>query len=330
MCDFDFEKIREKKIDQVIDNRKQARKNRALLSYKYDALKFRMNILQVLIIVISTMITFLEAIKQHYEFNETDFNAATISMSTLVAFTMAIYRFFRIEENKENVKQSLESHVFIINKLCKTIHAMENFQLTDSNEADWTQLCLNYDAETFDNYIAIKEKFDALFSFQDSIYYKRKYKRDFLELEFTNREIELVDQFKNSKHNDYVLRLKGWLYYLFCCMKRERVDYTTFMKKAEEGQLEMMSTEASTQTGKENGKKEGPEMKDMATSPTHPNDSRTSSGLKVPNAPPGSSKPTSRSESTEPKNAEPKNEKISRSRWSENSPINLLITNSSL
>lgn len=321
MCDFDFEKIREKKIDQVIDNRKQARKNRALLSYKYDALKFRMNILQVLIIVISTMITFLEAIKQHYEFNETDFNAATISMSTMVAFTMAIYRFFRIEENKENVKQSLESHVFIINKLCKTIHTMENFEFTDKNKADWTQICLNYDSETFDNYIAIKEKFEALFSFQDSIYYKRKYKRDFLELEFTNREIELVDKFKNSKHNDFILRLKGWLYYLFCCMKRERVDYTTFMKKAEEGTLEMMSADVGTQTG-DRGKKQGSEMKDMATSPTHPDDSLTGAGLK---APPGTSKPTSRSESVEPKN-----EKIPRSRWSEKSPIDVLITNSSV
>lgn len=336
MSDFDFEKIRRNKIDQVDGNRKQARKNRALLSYKYDTLKFRINILQVLIIIISTMITFLEAIKQHYEFNETDFNAATISMSTMVAFIMAIYRFFRYEENKENVKQSLESHVFIINKLCKTMHLMENFEFTNNNKADWTQICLNYDSETFDNYIAIKEKFDALFSFQDSIYYKRKYKRDFLELEFTNREIELVDKFKDSKHNDFVLRLKGWLYYLFCCMRRERVDYTTFMKKAEEGTLEMMSSDVGTQTGT-NGKKETPEMKDMATSPTHPNNSSketqstvpksTSSRLKVP---PGTSKPTSRSESAEPQNAQPQNEKIPRSRWSEKSPINELITNSSV
>ena len=349
MSDFDFEKIRRNKIDQVDDNRKQARKNRALLSYKYDALKYRINILQVLIIIISSMITFLEAIKQHYEFNETDFNAATISMSTMVAFIMAIYRFFRYEENKENVKQSLESHVFIINKLCKTRHLMQNFEYTDNNYADWIQICLNYDTETFDNYIAIKEKFDALFSFQDSIYYKRKYKRDFLELEFTNREIELVDKFKDSKHNDFVLRLKGWLYYLFCCMRRERVDYSTFMKKAEEGTLEMMSSDVGTQTG-ESGKKQGPEMKDMATSPTHPNPSTLSTGLKVPNAPQGASKPTSISESTEPQgadqqnagtqnagtqgadqqNAEPQNEKIPRSRWSEKSPIDVLITNSSV
>jgi len=248
----DFETRKNKKIDEIIDHTKNARKNRALLSYKYDSLKFRMNILQVLIIIISTMITFLEAIKTHYNFNETSFNVATITMSTIIAFIMAIYRFFRIEENKENIKQSLESHVFIINKLLKITHSMKNFYLKENedNLNEWNQLELSYDGEIFDNYIAIKEKFDALFTFQDSIYYKRKYKRDFLELEFTNKEIQIVDHFKEVKHNQFVLRLKGWMYYLLCCIKRERVDYTSFMRAAEEGKLRMMTKEISTQTTK--------------------------------------------------------------------------------
>ena len=245
----EFEEKRLSKIQEIKDHTFLAKRNRALLSYKYDTLKFRMNIIQVLIIIVSTMITFLEAIKTHYNFNETEFNVATISMSTIIAFTMAIYRFFRIEENKENIKQSLESHVFIINKLLKTIHSMENFKLTDANKDEWYQLQQTYDTETFDNFISIKEKFDTVFSFQDSIYYKRKYKRDFLELQFTNQEISLVQQeVDNVKHSEFVLRLKGCLYYLMCCYKRERVDYTTFMKKAEEGKLRKINQTSSTQT----------------------------------------------------------------------------------
>lgn len=270
----DFEERKKNKIDEIERYTKNARKNRALLSYKYDALKFRMNILQVLIIMISTMITFLEAIKTHYEFDETSFNVATITMSTIIAFIMAIYRFFRIEENKENIKQSLESHVFIINKLLKITHCMNNFRLTDSNMTEWQQLELSYDGEIFDNYIAIKEKFDALFSFQDSIYYKRKYKRDFLELEFTNREIQLVDHFKEVKHNEFVLRLKGWLYYLMCCVKRERVDYSSFMKKAEEGKLRKINKEISTQTEKNDESTQYP-------SPSPLPSKLTTSGIKI-------------------------------------------------
>ena len=251
---LEFEDIRRTKISEISHYRKQARKNRALLSYKYETLRMKMNIAQVLILVISTMITFLEAVATHYDFNPVSFNIATISMSTIVAFIMAIYRFFRVEENKENIKQSIESHVFIINKLHKIIHMMENFKLvnnTQTNEhnySEWLQLENNYDGEIFDNYISIKEKFDTLFSFQDSIYYKRKFKRDFLELEFTNKEIQLVDQYKEANHDEFIYRLKGCLYYILCCFKRERVNYSGFIKKAEKGELKHNTRTISTQT----------------------------------------------------------------------------------
>ena len=239
MDNFDINK--QSKLAEIDNYRKEARKNKALLCYKYDTLKFRMNLLQILIIVISTMITFLEAINAHYNFDPTAFNVCIITMSTTIAFIMAIYRFFRIEENKEDIKQSLENHTFIINRLHKIIHSMENFKLinngNDNNILEWNQLQLSYDGEIFDNYISIKEKFDSRFSFQDSIYYKHKYKHDLLTLEFSNREIQLVDEFKDTDHSAFILRLKGCLYYLLCCINRERIDYTTFIKKAEEGKL---------------------------------------------------------------------------------------------
>lgn len=249
MCDSSvFNKKRNDKVKEICKYCKQARKNRALLNYKYDTLKFRMNIIQVLIIILSTMITFLEAVSSHYDFNPITFNIATITMSTMIAFTMAIYRFFRIEENKENIKQSLENHVFIINKLHKIIHEMENFNFIchenndESNYPLWEKLENNFDGEIFDNYISIKEKFDTIFSFKDSIYYKQKYKRDFLELTFTNKEIDMVDKYKEVKHNEFISRINGCLYYLLCCSDRENVDYSSFMKKAENGELNKFSS----------------------------------------------------------------------------------------
>jgi hypothetical protein len=254
MCDLNtFNKKRDIKVMEICKYRKQARKNRALLNYKYDTLKLRMNVIQVLIIILSTMITFLEAVSSHYEFNPVVFNIATITMSTVIAFIMAIYRFFRIEENKENIKQSLENHVFIINKLHKIIHEMANFNYVcdENNETNyslWEKLENNFDGEIFDNYISIKEKFDTIFSFKDSIYYKQKYKRDFLELTFTNKEIELVDRYKEVKHNDFVLRLKGCMYYLFCCSEHESVNFNAFIKKAENGQLTKIPSSFRMQT----------------------------------------------------------------------------------
>ena len=153
---------------------------------------------------------------------------------------MAIYRFFRIEENKENIKQSLEEHVFIINKFRKIHHIISNFNLEDDakNLDEWKQIILTYDSEIFENYITIKEKFDVLFSFQDSIYYKSKYKRNLLELEFTDREIELVDVYKREKHEEFITRVTSWCKRLCCCLKREQIKYGDFIRKAEEGHFD--------------------------------------------------------------------------------------------
>lgn len=241
---------KENKLTEVKKYRKKASENRALLSYKYDVLKWRMNIIQVLVIVLSTMITFLEAIRTHYEFDERLFNIITISMSTMIAFTMAIYRFFRIEENKENIKQSLEEHVFIINKFRKISHIMSSFKLNsdDSNMNDWKQLELTYDSEIFENYIAIKERFDVLFSFQDSIYYKAKYKHDLLALEFTDNELKLVDKYKSTQHQVFIKRVNFWLRRILCCLKREQVKYADFIRQAEEGNLDGDCQDKTTQT----------------------------------------------------------------------------------
>ena len=233
----DWEQIKKNKLSEIKKYRKKASQNRALLSYKYDFLKLRMNIIQVVVIVLSTMITFLEALRSHYNFNESVFNVVTISMSTLIAFIMAIYRFFRIEENKENMKQSLEEHVFIINKFRKIFHIILNFNLTEdeSNLDEWKQIILTYDSEIFENYITIKEKFEVLFSFQDSIYYKAKYKRDLLALEFTDNEIEMIDSYKREEHEEFITRVTSWCKRLCCCLKREEINYGDFIQKAEEG-----------------------------------------------------------------------------------------------
>ena len=64
------------------------------------------------------------------------------------------------------------------------------------------------------------------------------------------KKIKLVDQYKDAKHNEFILRLKGCFYYIFCCINRERVNYNSFMRKAEEGTLKMMNSTVSTQTPK--------------------------------------------------------------------------------
>lgn len=217
---------------------RESAKNKAMLSFKHENMKLLINLIQVAIILLSTAITFLESIKTHYELSEVTFNVISICFSTSIALIMALYRFFKVEERKEAVKHALDNHALIINKFRKTYNAMEKMDIQQENFAEWDKMRSAYESEIFDSYISIRENFDTLFSFEDSIYYKNKYKKLLLKLSFINQEIKLVHKYKGVKHGTYTYYFGGWRRWLCCGFGRKRqVKFNQFVRDAEEGRL---------------------------------------------------------------------------------------------
>jgi hypothetical protein len=227
---MDLSVINKKYIDDINFHRKQCSKNKALLSFKYDDINLKTNVIQITIILLSTGITFIETIKSYYDLNSNFYNTIIIIFSTLIALIMAIFRFLKYDEKRENIKKAIEDHVFIINKFRKTFNQLENAKLKGNNNDDEMMKILNnYESEIFDNYISIRENFDTIFSFKESIYYKNKYKELFLELERTNGEIELINKFRNKIRNvDYIY--PSFLKRIFCC-KKKKLKYNAFLEK---------------------------------------------------------------------------------------------------
>ena len=217
---------------------RESAKNKAMLSFKHENMKLLINLIQVAIILLSTAITFLESIKTHYELSEVTFNIISICFSTSIALIMALYRFFKVEERKEAVKHALDNHALIINKFRKTYNAMEKMDIQQENFTEWDKMRSAYESEIFDSYISIRENFDTLFSFEDSIYYKNKYKKLLLKLSFINQEIKLVHKYKGVKHGTYTYYFGGWRRWLCCGFGRKRqVKFNQFVRDAEEGRL---------------------------------------------------------------------------------------------
>ena len=101
---FNLEKCLKKKqsliehLKHMIDYNK---KNKALLSFKYDHISSKINFVQVSVIVISTAITFIETIKSKYSFDEAAETLLPIIFSTYIALVLAVVRFFKLDEKKE-------------------------------------------------------------------------------------------------------------------------------------------------------------------------------------------------------------------------------------
>ena len=216
----------EKYINIIDFHRKSSSKNKAMLSFKYDELTLKVTIIQIIIILFSTAISFIEALKNHYALNENIFNVVIVTLSTSVALIMAVYRFLKFEEKKENVKNAIQDHVFIINKFRKIYSQIESVKEKPDYVERFNKIVDNFENETFDNYISIRENFDTIFSFKDSIYYKNKYKKNLLKLEKANNEIELIDDYK---HDKVKMKEASLFEKIFCCISH-KIDYDAFIE----------------------------------------------------------------------------------------------------
>ena len=216
----------EKYINIIDFHRKSSSKNKAMLSFKYDELTLKVTIIQIIIILFSTAISFIEALKNHYALNENIFNVIIVTLSTSIALIMAVYRFLKYEEKKENVKNAIQDHVFIINKFRKIYSQIESVKEKPDYVERFNKIVDNFENETFDNYISIRENFDTIFSFRDSIYYKNKYKKNLLKLEKANNEIELIDDYKRD---NIEMKEASLLEKIFCCISH-KIDYDAFIE----------------------------------------------------------------------------------------------------
>ena len=229
-----------KYIASIIFHTKQASKNKAMLSFKYDNLSLKVNIIQIVIIIFSTAISFLESIKNYYKLSTNTFNTTIIILSTSVAIIMAVFKFLKLDDSKENVKQSIENHVFIINKFRKVFNQLENVIDKKRPEEELDNIITNYDNEIYINYISIKENFDTLFSFRETIYYKHKYKKLLVKLQNINNEIQIIDKYRNSGLINY--KKPNIFTRIFCC-KKHKIDYYGFINESKKLEFEEKEAE---------------------------------------------------------------------------------------
>jgi len=202
-------------LNQIRDLKRTAIKHKAILSFKYASLMSRINFIQVSVIFVSTSITFIETIKSQYEYKGGMWDLIPIILATYIALITAILRFFKWEDQKEEISKSKENHIFIINKFIKTKNSIEMIEINKDNIENWTNLVSTYESDTFDNYINIRETFDSIMNYKDVIYYKNKFKNLYLEMELVNNDIENIHS--NKKVNPIKYKNNNSCWDWFCC-----------------------------------------------------------------------------------------------------------------
>jgi hypothetical protein len=236
---FNLDKCLKKK-ESLIEHLKHMidynKKNKALLSFKYDHISSKINFVQVSVIVVSTAITFLETIKANFTLDETAQIILPIIFSTYIALVLAVIRFFKLDENKEEISKTIQNFTFIINKFRKTLNSVIVYDIDENSHEGWRNLVSNYENETYDFYITTRESFDNIMPFKDLIYYKKKFRKEFLEHSFVTKDIKMIGENRKMRNNSkYTQRENICIYTLrkmFCC-KRRKILYDDFMNDVE-------------------------------------------------------------------------------------------------
>lgn len=111
-----MERIR--KHDDLLQSQELKFKNsKYVIGLKYENIQFKLTIVQVSVIVVSTCIAFIETLQNTFQLSTALSTIIPIVLSTYTALVVAISRFYRLEDVKEGLSKLFERHAFIINRI---------------------------------------------------------------------------------------------------------------------------------------------------------------------------------------------------------------------
>lgn len=223
-------------------------KNKSILSLKYDDVLCIINFIQVSVIFVSILITFIESVKIRMKFNGFWWDITPIFMTTYITLSMAILRFFKWEELKENVTKSILNHTYLINKMEKTLYKLENFDEELQDIEELKNVIFNYENDVLALYLSVKEEFDNLLTYKEIISYKNIYKEYNLELEFVHHDLNHINNAKDLLEEvpkEEFLKRNNCCCRYFCCRSKysNKIKYKEFMAEKVRRRKQDESTE---------------------------------------------------------------------------------------
>ena len=159
-----------KKFKSHIDYCKTTR-NVTLL--KYHDLALIINVIQISVIIVSTAITFFETIRDEANISDDSQRLITVSLSTYIAIVVAISRFLKFDEKKEQFSKLSEKWNQIINKMRGMQHEVESLDSYNLSPGEMkTRIYGILDPKYRENISVIDNDTDNLLNMNEKTYYR--------------------------------------------------------------------------------------------------------------------------------------------------------------
>jgi hypothetical protein len=158
------------------DNIISLKKINSILVFKKQYISFLINIIQISIILISSLITFFESIKENLSLNSLIIKIISITASTYIAFILALFRFFKLDTINENIGKVIERYSFIINRLQDKYKTINTFDFKKETVSYWNETINKYKKESIKDIITkTNQEKDILITLKEIVYYQKIY-----------------------------------------------------------------------------------------------------------------------------------------------------------
>jgi len=200
--------------------------DKELVGLKYNIIRAKVNFIQISIILVSTIITFLETVKEKFQLTTNiSMTIAPIILSTYIGLALAISRFFKLDDHKEDLCKLDESMAFVMAGLRHRMREIERMKplSIESNIETMITVGKSLDDQTKDGLeetiSSCKQKLDLGMNLREKV----KYKNILLKINLDKLIVD--DNKKNLNNHKDKLKLQTYKKETCCLFKYLCCDY---------------------------------------------------------------------------------------------------------
>jgi hypothetical protein len=225
-----YEKLKMKSSLENIYGDSQLKKH--LLESKYRTLQNKLNFVQLSIIFVSSISTFLQAIKSEFKMAGFITDLVFIVVSSYTALILAVSRFLKWESQKEQVSKLIANYAQVVNKIRHQLRKIRNIDI-ELRDKLWQDILEELDKDNIESDITkYNTKVDTILSANEKVYYQNKLQH--LKVKgFINSKYENMMSIISDRKHRYKIPISNYKRKGSLCCCNVKYDTTRFLKDIE-------------------------------------------------------------------------------------------------
>ena len=151
-----------------------------IIQFKYDGFKQWFDNFSILIIILSSLLTFMETIKLEFdldtqtnvdEFVRYTFTMSAITISSIITIIAAILKFKKYQEQMEDMTRCIEKAIYIIGRLKRILE--DTARVSDVKALDI--VIQKFSSDTYEDYVKTQELMSRCINYEEVVEHMKTY-----------------------------------------------------------------------------------------------------------------------------------------------------------